>query len=269
MPCESRLVFLHSEPLDIDSLTQVFSGRTIGRRILYHRSLGSTMDEARRLAQEGEPEGTVVIAEEQTSGRGRFDREWISPPDLNLSFSVLLRPTTTQLPYMNMAATLAVADAVAEVAGCSPTIKWPNDVRVDGKKISGILIETSLAAGSLTHAIVGIGLNVNLDPSGHGEIAAIATSLLRETGHEVDRTRVLDLVLERFDGLYSEVRAGRSLTQEWSSRLDTLGKTVQVRWSDRMLEGRAESVDEQGSLVLVQPDGTSITVTAGEVTLQA
>jgi len=227
------------------------------------------MDEARQLAQEGEPEGTVVIAEEQTSGRGRFDREWISPPGLNLSFSVLLRPTTDQLPCMNMAATLAVADAVAELAGTTPTIKWPNDVRVDRKKISGILIETSLDSSTLAFAIVGIGLNVNLDPSGHDEIASIATSLFRETGYEVDRTMALRLVLERLDDLYAEVRAGRSLTAEWSSRLDTLGKSVQVQWRDRMLEGRADSVDEQGNLVLVQPDGTTITVTAGEVTLQA
>ena len=226
------------------------------------------MDETRSLAERGEPEGTVVVVEEQTAGRGRFNRAWVSPRGQNVSFSVLLRPTAAQLPFMNMAAALAVSRAVAEVAGLRPSIKWPNDVRVDGRKISGILIESAMDAGDVAHAVAGIGVNVNFDPSLYPEIASTATSILRETGRKADRTAVLRAVLESFDDLYRRVKSGRSLTAEWAAEMDTLGRTVQVRWQDRVLEGRAESVDDQGNLILAQPDGSTITVSAGEVTSQ-
>ena len=254
--------------LDINALRRALAGRAIGDRALYYRSLDSTMDEAGRLAAQGEPQGTVVVAEEQTAGRGRFQREWVSPPGENLSFSVILRPTPAQLPYLNMAATLAVSDAVSSFTGRTATVKWPNDVRVGGRKISGILIETSMDTSEVAHTVVGVGLNVNLDPSAYPEIADTATSLLRETGRRMDRRRVLTLLLEKFDDLFGKVSSGRSLTADWSAQLDTLGRTVQVRWGERVLEGRAESVDEQGNLVLLQPDGTTIKATAGEVTLQ-
>ena len=226
------------------------------------------MDEAQRLAEQGEPEGTVVVVEEQTAGRGRFDRGWISPRSQNLSFSALLRPTQAQLPFMNMAGTLAVSRAVADVTGLAPTIKWPNDVRINGRKVSGILIETATEAGEVGHAIVGIGVNVNFDPAQHPEIASFATSIYRETGRKADRTRVLQLVLEHFDDLYRAVKGGESLTEDWAASLETLGRTVQVRWGDHVVEGRAEAVDERGNLVLARPDGTTFTAVAGEVTLQ-
>ena len=194
--------------LDIDLLRRAFSDRLIGRRIFHYDSLGSTMDEARRRADQGDSEGTVVIAEEQTAARGRFTRDWISPPGQNLLFSVLLRPTAAQLPYLNMAATLAVCSAVAGSAGLSPAIKWPNDVRVDGRKISGILIETAMMPTEVTYAVVGIGVNVNFDPSRFPETASIATSIFKETGRMIDRTLVLRLVLTRFDDLYRSIRGG-------------------------------------------------------------
>ena len=227
------------------------------------------MDEARVLAERGDPEGTVIVVEEQTAGRGRFDRAWVSPRSQNLSFSVVLRPTAAQLPYVNMAATLAIARCVTEITGHEAGIKWPNDVRINGRKVSGILIETAMAGGYVDHAIVGIGVNVNFDPAEHPEISTTATSLYRETGEKRDRTEVLRRVLTELDDLYGEVRSGRSLTSDWAAMLETLGRTVQVRWKERVIEGRAEAVDDQGNLVLVGADGATTTVTAGEVTLQA
>jgi BirA family biotin operon repressor/biotin-[acetyl-CoA-carboxylase] ligase len=167
-----------------------------------------------------------------------------------------------------MAATLAVC-RVVEGFGCRhPTIKWPNDVRVGGLKISGILIESAMDSREVAYAVVGIGVNVNLDPQMHEEIAATATSLLKETGKRQDRTRVLVTLLEHLDDLYARVKADESLTDEWASRLDTLGKTVQVRWGDTVIEGMAEGVDSVGNLVLKLPDGSAFTASAGEVTLQ-
>lgn len=255
--------------LDIPRLERALKGRRIGGRILYHGQVGSTMDEARLLAEAGEPEGTVIIAEEQTAGRGRFNRAWVSPPGENLAFSVVLRPAQAQLRYVNMAATLAVAGAAEALTGLQPTIKWPNDVRLGGRKLSGILIETSMSEAGLRYAVLGIGLNVNMDPSRFPEIAQLATSLLRETGRKADRTRVLQEVLARLDDLYQVVQGGGSLLSRWASRLETLGKVVQVRWRDQVLEGQATGVDDEGNLLLRQPDGSTIPVVAGEVTLQS
>lgn len=254
--------------LDIDLLRRVLSSRVVGSNVLHYDLLGSTMDEARRLAEQDAPEGTVVIAEEQTAGRGRFDRSWISPRGQNLSFSVMLRPTAAQLPFMNMAATLAVYETLVDMTGLAPAIKWPNDVRINGLKASGILIETTMEGPDVSYAIVGIGLNVNFDPSEFPEIAPTATSIIRETGHKADRTVVLRILLEHFDDLYRSVKAGRSLTEEWSARLETLGRTVQIRWRDTVTEGHAKSVDEQGNLVLTRADGSTFVAVAGEVTLQ-
>ena len=254
--------------LDIRSLESALAHRIIGRRIHHYDTIGSTMDEARRLALEGAPEGAVVIAEEQTAGRGRFNRAWVSPRGENLSFSVILNPPANRLPYMNMAATLAVARAVADTAGLQPTIKWPNDTRVGGRKISGILIETAIEGEDTVCAIIGIGVNVNFDPSLYPEIADISTSLYRETAQRHNRTLVISALLERFDDAYAAVRAGKSLTAEWSAMLDTLGRSISLRSQRYVIEGVAEAVDERGNLLVRLPDGSLHTATAGEVTSQ-
>ena len=256
------------EDLDTGTIRRRLSDRVVGSRVLYHRLLDSTMDEARRLADDGSQEGTLVIAEEQTAGRGRFDRPWISSPGQNLSFSIVLRPDAGQLHYLNMAATLAVSGAIAELTGLASATKWPNDVTINGRKVSGILVETAVEEGEPRHAVVGIGLNVNLDTSKIPEIASAATSLYRETGKHLDRTRLMLSLLERLDGLYGAVRRGRSLTEQWTAQLDTLGRSIQVRWRDKLLEGKASGVNEQGNLLLAQADGSVVTVVAGEVTLQ-
>ncbi len=253
---------------DLDLLRGALSDRTVGCRVLHYDLLGSTMDEARDLAERGEPEGTVVLVEEMTAARGRFNRAWISPRGQNVSFSLVLRPTVAELPFVNMAATLAVAKTVEEAAGVESAIKWPNDVRVSGRKISGILIETTMDAEEVRNAVVGIGVNVNFDPSEHPEVAALATSVFRETGVKADRTRILRLVLEHLDDLYREVKQGRTLVGEWAGRLETLGRDVQINWQGDVVAGRAIDVDPQGNLVLTKPDGETFTAVAGEVTLQ-
>ena len=256
------------QSINVARIQTALSNSVVGHRIHYHRVLGSTMDTARDLAHDGEREGAVVIAEEQNKGRGRFNRVWVSPPGLNLYFTVLLRPEPGQLPYMNMAAALAVFDTVAQVPGLKPTVKWPNDVRVGGRKLSGILVETEFEGDSLSHALVGIGVNVNLDVSEHPEIADTATSLRSEAGREFDRSDVLQSVLKNLDAWYARVTAGESLTKDWASTLETLGKQVELRWREQVLTGLAESVDDQGNLTLLQPGGERVTVVAGEVTSQ-
>ena len=255
--------------LDVEAARRALSGRTIGNRILHYPSLDSTMDEAGRLAGGGCPEGLVVVTEQQTAGRGRFGRSWVSGPGESLLLSIVLRPTAEQLPQANMAATLAVARTADRHVDGRVTIKWPNDVRIGGRKVAGILIEADSQAGRIASAVVGIGINVSVDTAGHPEIAGTATSLAEEAGAPVERTRALVELLRQFDDLYSHVRSGGSLTGQWSSRLDTLGLDVKVRRGSEMLAGIARAVDDQGNLILERPDGSTFTVVGGEVTLQA
>lgn len=240
----------------------------IGGRLVYRDVVGSTMDEAAALADADCAEGTVVLAEEQTAGRGRLQRHWITGPDDNVAFSVVLRPERSRVSQLNMVASLGVVSAIERLAGVDATVKWPNDVRVGGKKLAGILIEAAMSAKGLSHAVIGIGLNVNLDTSAFPEIAGTATSLMAETGAPLDRAEVLRAVLEEMDDRYAEVRDGGSLTDLWASRLDTLGTTVRVRWRDQEMVGRATGVDDEGNLLLTGPDGSVRTAIAGEVTLQ-
>ena len=252
--------------LDVEKVRRRLAGRVVGGTVAYHPVLGSTMDEARRLAEDGCAEGAVVVAEEQTGGRGRFNRSWLSPLGSGLTFSVVLRPEVCWLPYVNMAAALAVRGAAAELTGLTPAIKWPNDVRIGGKKIAGILVEAALE-GADGHAIVGVGLNVNMDVSKIQGIEQTATSLSAEAGRPFDRTDVLVAVLERLDEACR--LPGAALLDRWRSALDTLGQHVRVRSGERSLEGEAVGVDDRGSLVLQPRDGPAVTLPAGEVTLQA
>ena len=273
--------------LDVGRVETALAGGVVGRRIVYRLRTGSTMDDARELARDGAAEGSVVVAEEQDAGRGRFDRRWVSPAGLNLYFTVLLRPERAQLAFVNMAAALAVRGAVDAALGAATqvdhphpslppsrgkrfnvSVKWPNDVRVGGRKLGGILIETEFEGGRLAFALVGIGINVNLDVSEHPEIAGVATSLRSETGRVFKREDVLVSALRGFDGLYARVRDGESLTAEWAGVLETLGKRVELRRGDDLLRGLAEGVDDGGNLILVGDDGERVSVAAGEVTSQ-
>jgi BirA family biotin operon repressor/biotin-[acetyl-CoA-carboxylase] ligase len=225
------------------------------------------MDQAAALGESGCVEGTVVVAEEQTAARGRFDRRWVTVPGRDVAFSVVLRPDASRLSQVNMAASLGLIDAVKRLTGVTPTIKWPNDVRIGGKKLAGILVESTMEASELRHTVLGMGLNVNLDPAEFPEISSTATSLLSETGGLLDRASVLQAVLEHVDDRYAEVRRGKSLTDEWAASLDTLGLTVRVRWRDQEMVGLAGAVDDDGNLLLTAPDGSVQTAVAGEVTL--
>jgi BirA family biotin operon repressor/biotin-[acetyl-CoA-carboxylase] ligase len=253
--------------LDLDRLAALHSG-VVGSTIEYAHTLGSTMDEARKLAKQGAAEGLVVVADRQTKGRGRFDRTWVSTPGLDLTFSVVLRPDADQLRGVNMATTMAVQDTATALTGRPAVIKWPNDVQMSGKKLSGILVESVMSAtGGLEFAVIGIGLNVNLRPDHHPEIRDIATSLAQQTEANLDRTGVLLAVLARLDELYGNIRSGADLSGLWAERLDTIGRDVDVVWGDRTVSGRATGVDLAGNL-LITADGQTTTVVAGEVTLR-
>jgi len=242
--------------------------RFIGRHIQYYPRLTSTMDAAREAALAGGAEGTVVLAGEQTAGRGRLGRGWLSPSGC-LTFSLVLYPEAHLLPGLVMVTTLAVAETITTVASVPAGIKWPNDVQVGGKKICGILVETGMRADLTNYAIVGVGLNVNFDAAAYPEIGATATSLSVEVGRELSCAEVLHTLLVRFEHWYEAYLGGEPVFEAWRTSLTTIGQAVQVYAGGVLHDGVAEDVAPDGALLLRQRDGHIMKVLAGDVTLKA
>jgi BirA family biotin operon repressor/biotin-[acetyl-CoA-carboxylase] ligase len=240
--------------------------RRIGVPLIRLGHVGSTMDELAVLAERGAEEGTAVLAEVQTAGRGRAGRAWQSTPGTSILLSVLLRPTVPQhrLGTLPLVIGLAVAEAVEEETGLSPRLKWPNDLLLNGRKMAGILT-SARAAGTATRVIVGVGVNVNarLD-----QLPENATSLQVESGDEQDRERLLDAILARLDAAYRHFeRAGGSFDQDaWRRRAAFLGELVCVEAGDLMLDGILAGVDGDGALILKEPGGERRRVVVGDVT---
>lgn len=242
----------------------------IGRRVEYFPVLSSTMDTARDFVRKGVPEGTTVIAEEQTAGRGRLARSWLTPED-NIALSVILYPRLCQLPEMIMLASLGVVQSIETITGLHPGIKWPNDILLNSKKVCGILVETDARPSDgdkVAYVIIGIGINVNLRPAGFSEIASTATSLSVAAGGDVSRLAVIRTLLKAMDNLYADLISGQSLFEKWRTCLVNLGQAVKVTTVDSVYEGVAESVERDGSLFVRCRDGELKRVVAGDVTLK-
>lgn len=253
-------------PQQIRSMA-IDGARLIGRRVSWYASLASTMDQAVSELRAGGPEGLAVVADEQTAGRGRLQRPWYGEAGKDVPLSVALSPTPGELPQLAALAGLAVSNAVNVLAGVASTIKWPNDVRVDGRKVAGVLVETC-SEGDATIAAIGVGLNVGLNPQDYPEIAETATSLGALGGDRVTRDLAVEMVLREMDALYTRLATDVPIIDEWSERLDTLGKRVALTFGDAVLHGTAVATDAEGALILECEDGTRETVRAGEVTSQ-
>ena len=266
------------DPLNVGRLEAILATATFGRRLIYRRRTGSTNDLAKALAVEGAPEGTVVVADEQTEGRGRLGRRWLAPPASALLCSILFRPTLPlrSAPQLTMVCSLAAADAVAAVSGLDVALKWPNDLVVaygdprgvlEWRKLAGLLTETGVSGDRLDFVVVGLGLNVNLPAADLPRIAPQATSLLDETGRPVDREALLARLLAGVEGRYAALQAGASPHAEWVARLATLGRSVRATTPQGVVEGVAEAVDGDGALLLRTADGALHRLVAGDVTL--
>jgi len=246
--------------------------RVIGREIHVFQETTSTNDVAARLARGGALEGAVVFAESQTKGRGRMGRAWISPAGKGLWFTVLLRPNcppqgTTQL---TVAAATALARAVTLQTGIVPEIKWPNDILIRGRKIAGILTEMRAELDCVQEVLLGIGMDVNLEPGDFAnDLRRTATSLKIETGQKVNRSELAVAVLRELDRDYQVVAEGHfeRLAEQWEERCSTLGCQVSIRYGDRVIRGRAESLDHDGALLVRGLHGHLERIVGGDVTL--
>jgi BirA family biotin operon repressor/biotin-[acetyl-CoA-carboxylase] ligase len=238
----------------------------LGGPIVHLDVTGSTNDRARELALAGAPAGTVVVAEEQSAGRGRQGRSWLAPRGSALTLSAVLRPTAELLPLLPLACALAVCEACEAISPVSCAIKWPNDVLIGGRKVAGILIESRPGDG---WAVVGIGLNVDLseeelDP----ELRDTATSLLIASGAPAGRDRALT---ELFEGLarWTGLRASDAhrLLGAYRERDALLGRAISWQSHDGAKQGTAAGIDDRGNLVAFADDETQYVLDAGEVHL--
>ena len=253
--------------LSVASISGNLETRFVGQRVIYCPRLTSTMEVAKQEVQQGAMEGTVIAADEQTAGRGRIKRVWLSPRG-SIALSIILYPGIAYLPSLIMLASLAAVHSIEVVTELKAQLKWPNDVLINGKKVCGILIESSLRGDRVEYAIIGIGINVNLKLADFPEIQPIATSLSDEMGREVSRLSVTRHLLVELENLYRVLPAGNSIYEEWRDNLSTLGRRVRVNSGETIYEGIAESVTRDGSLILRHRNGSLTNIFAGDVTLR-
>jgi len=236
----------------------------IGRTVISHQSLTSTNAEAKRIAPSAE-NGTVVVAEVQTIGRGRMERHWHSPRG-GIWMSVILKPKIPpSLAFrVNIAASIAVARALEGLYGLEVGIKWPNDLMVGERKVCGTLTEIGAEMDSLEYAVVGIGINANIDPDLFPEEWK-ATSISGLLGREVLRLELVQSILEELERACEGMATSfDQVMGEWSDRSATLGRKVRIITRDGEFEGRAEALESDGSLRVRKGDGIEERVLAGD-----
>ncbi len=256
-----------------DLLSRLGTTRIVGRDIRVFERTTSTNDIIARLGRDGIREGAVVFAESHSRGRGRLGRLWVSPARKGLWFSILLRPdlapqSATQL---TVAAATALARAIALQTVLVPEIKWPNDILIRGKKAAGILTEMTAELDHVKEMVLGIGVNVNLDAAElPAELRKTATSLKIETGQTIDRAELAVAILRELDEDYERIRRGQFelVAGEWQQRCGTLGRPVAIRIGERVIRGRAESLDAEGALLLRTQHGHLERIIGGDVTME-
>ncbi|ALS78402.1 biotin--acetyl-CoA-carboxylase ligase [Planococcus kocurii] len=254
-----RIVMLPDtlEPLGIQTGLKT---KSIGREIEYVESCASTQIIAHQLAQEGAPDGTVVLTETQTAGRGRLARKWDSAANKGAWMSIILRPDVApqKAPQFTLVTAVAVVRAIEEVTGLQPQIKWPNDILLNGKKCTGILTELQSDADGIQALIIGIGLNINQEKDDFdAEVQDIATSLKMESGEAVNRQKLVQSLLfymELYTHMYIE-EGFAMLKILWESYSTTIGQPVRARMTNQTLEGIAEGITDDGVLQLRTADG--------------
>jgi BirA family biotin operon repressor/biotin-[acetyl-CoA-carboxylase] ligase len=252
------------EELQRGLTTQVF-----GRKLFSYDSIDSTNTCAKTFANKGAEEGTVVIADQQIAGRGRFGRTWLADAGSSLLFSVIVRPTfsTNKVGLLPFFTAAGIANAVETVTGIQCECKWPNDILLNGKKCCGILMESTSQQNKLDYAIIGIGLNVN-QKIFFGDLEGKATSLSSECGIEFDRKNVFYQIMSSLEAYYAEVCKGdfNTVLMEWKARAKIFGKRITLTQAADVIDGIAITLASDGGLVVETEIGQRV-FHAGDVTI--
>jgi BirA family biotin operon repressor/biotin-[acetyl-CoA-carboxylase] ligase len=270
--------------LSAEAIAAALTTRRLGRPVLYLPRTGSTNDVAHERASTGAAEGLLVIADEQTAGRGRLNRCWWAPPGSSLLMSLLLRPPLPpdRAGQLTMCLGLAAVEGIEAVTGLRPALKWPNDLLLEDRKLGGMLTELRLNGEQVAYAVLGLGINVNvtfdegrttndenssslvLGPS--SDLANTAISLSMILGREVDRLALLAVLLARCEAWYERALAGESPHASWAARLDTVGRRVTVATTTGSVAGMAVGVTPEGALLVRGDDAVEHIIWSGDVT---
>jgi BirA family transcriptional regulator, biotin operon repressor / biotin---[acetyl-CoA-carboxylase] ligase len=260
------------EPLDKERLVQGLGDSIFSQNLILHQKTNSTNVVAKELAMKGAPEGTIVIAEEQTAGKGRLDRKWLSPGRENLLFTILLRPPwgADNIFLLTMMLAISVIDEAKNLTGIDMLIKWPNDLYIGKKKLGGILTEFSMKDRVAEYVVIGLGLNVNWMPGENDGLKYPVTSILAETGKRIPRNELLIRLLKRFEATYQGVLSGETvdLYKRWNELSMVIGQDVEIISSDEVIKGRAMAIDRTGALILKNNQGQELTILSGDVSLR-
>lgn len=262
---------MENKNLNIEKLKRSLKTAWLGKKIHYFLEIDSTNNIAKKLAEQDAEEGTIVIAESQSSGRGRLGRRWESPKG-GIWLSIILRPKLRlkEAVKISLIAAVAVARTIRQELGLDAEVKWPNDVLINWRKVCGILTEAISEREKAKYAIVGIGINANFDLSVlPEELRKTATSLKEILGREIDGEKFICNLLEYFEAYYEKLRKGKFnvIIDEWRKISCILGREVQISNHERF-EGLAEDIDENGWLIVKLKDGTSKRVFSADVTVR-
>jgi len=253
-------------------LKKNLAGKFLGHKLYYYPETGSTNDEAYRLGLAGAEEGTVVIAESQTKGKGRLARSWHSPAGCNIYTSLILRPhlTPAVVPQISLVAGVAVAELLEQYCPGKVELKWPNDVLIAGKKACGILAQMKMSGSTVDFVVLGIGINVNIGADQFPEdIRKIATTLAVSAGREISRPELIISLYENLAKWYKKLLQNgfASIKEKWLSMAPMIGRNVQVMFRDEAVSGRALDLDEDGSLIILTAKNEKLKISAGDATI--
>jgi BirA family transcriptional regulator, biotin operon repressor / biotin---[acetyl-CoA-carboxylase] ligase len=239
----------------------------IGKKIHYFDYLSSTMDLAMQLGMRGSSSGTLILAEAQVKGRGRMGREWFSPKYKGIYLSLILRPmiSPAACPVLTLMSAVSICETAKEFLGLEAQIKWPNDVLIRNKKVSGILTEMNAETDKVNFVVIGIGLNVNNDKK---SLLSQATSFKQEQGQEINRVALLQELLRRIESNYFLLQdhGAGEIINKWRSFALTLGTRVKVDYQGKHIEGQAVDLDSDGALLIRKDSGLMQKVSSGDVT---
>jgi len=248
--------------------------RVIGKHILHREEIASTQDIAKKMARDGAEEGTIIIAESQTEGRGRKGRSWVSPRDGGVYLSIILRPklVPSRVLQISLVAGVAVIKAIKSVAPLKPKMKWPNDIIIGGKKVGGILTEMSCELDGVNYIVLGIGINVNTPAYLLTKLTeGVATSLAEECGEDISRVSFVQCLLTEFEDIYDKFLTTGfcPIREEWKAMNNTIGSRVKISEAEGEIEGEALDIDEEGFLLVRKENGDVKKIISGDVSLIA